>query len=170
MEIWETNRYDGVKGAGSKICHSRPDDSNARTEEQGLSEQGLSRIPFGAEQEKTLFEAATWIRTFGRYQVVVGGILALVCAWSLIRLAGRQPLVGDTGFVLGTATWTLYLVWGGVLLLMVAKHLDLVAATDEADQAYLAVCFDRFRQYFIFEAVFGVLSLMSSAVLFWRMV
>ena len=59
-------------------------------------------------------------------------------------------------------------MWGGILLRFVARHLDLVAATDEADQVYLAVCFAKFRQYFLFEAAFGVLALMSSAVLFAR--
>jgi len=133
-----------------------------------LSEEVLSRIPFGPEQEKTLFEAAKWIRTIGRYQLWVGGILVFICGWSIARIVSGRPMVGGGGFVLGTATWALYLVWGGILLRFVARHLDLVAATDEADQVYLAVCFAKFRQYFLFEAAFGVLALMSSAVLFAR--
>jgi hypothetical protein len=133
-----------------------------------LPEEALSRIPFGPEQEQTLLQTAKWIRLIGRYQLVAGVALGAMCGVAVSRLFGGKALLGGMGFVLGTATWSLYLVWGGFLLVMVARHLNRVAETDDADQMYLAVCFQKFRQYFIFEAAFGVLAMLSSVLLIAR--
>ncbi len=133
-----------------------------------MAEDVLTRIPFAPDQEQTLLNTAKWIRLIGNYQVVAGIALGAMCGVAVTRLWVGKALLGGMGFVLGTATWSLYLLWGGFLLLHVARHLRLVAETDDADQMYLAVCFQKFRQYFMFEAAFGVLAILSSMILIAR--
>ncbi len=131
-------------------------------------EEALARIPFGPTEEQTIVGAAVWMRRMAAFQIWFGAWLAIMMVWAIGTLLTGSQLAGGIGFALGTATWALYLLWGGYILLLVAKHLDLVAKTDEADQVFLAVSFDNLKQYFMLEAGFGVLALLSSALLFIR--
>jgi len=132
------------------------------------AEEELARIPFGDAEEQTIVGAAAWMRRMAAFQLWFGVWLVLIVASAIYTIAVGGSLPGGLGFALGTTTWTLYLLWGGFLLRAVAKHLDLVAETDEADQVYLAISFDKLRQYFMLEAGFGALALISSALLIAR--
>lgn len=136
----------------------------------------LKRIPFSVADELTIAGSARWMRFMGGFQIVACllGLFALLIASVLIGFGAASlggELGGELGEMMGAAlTFALIVgllvvglgLWSGSLLYRAADAFDLVAKTDEADQDYLALGFQRLRTFFVIEALTGALGVLSA--------
>jgi hypothetical protein len=151
----------------------------------------LARIPFSPRDEGRIDSASRWMRFIAIVQIVgaVIGLVVLVVLGSIVSLFGAEIMqklreaaeqegakvdldavlaapIGVILFVVGVIAFASLAVqlWASMVLYRAGDNFAQVAATDVADQDFLADGFTNLKTYFYIEAVFAVLAAINAAL------
>jgi len=137
-------------------------------------EQPLARVPFEIDDEKTIASMAKWMMFIAVVHFIISFLILIGSCFAGFGVAMAPTATGVGGspaavaigamitmLVFMVLTFIVLLVQG-VLLAKASSSFKAVATTDHADQDHLAAGFRRMRVFFLFEVIFGLLTLARS--------
>lgn len=141
----------------------------------------LARLPFDPRDERAVDGTARWMGTLGRFQVLFGALILLLCvgvvvAWTFATVTAPEiesettpPLVrlgevssAQMGFALGCVVFVgLLVLRGGVLLTDAAEDLEHHVHSSDEDAPYLEDALTALARAFFIDATLVAIALLA---------